>query len=121
MIAIAADGNNHIFFLAFAIVDEESTNTWGWFLVCLRTFVTSRQKICLIFDQYAGILSVMQNKYLDWQPPYACHVYCLRHVASNFNTRFRDSRLRDLVKRIGMVWLEKHFDRLALDADVIVI
>ena len=29
MIAIIIDGNNQIFSLAFAIVDEESTDTWG--------------------------------------------------------------------------------------------
>ena len=42
MIAIAVDGNNQIFSLAFVIIDEESTNTWSWFLACLRYLVTSR-------------------------------------------------------------------------------
>ena len=84
MIAIAVDGNNQIFPLAFGIVDEESAKTWGWFLACIRNFVTSRQKICLISDRHTSIIATVQNEHLSWQPPNAYHVYCLRHVASNF-------------------------------------
>ena len=35
LIAMATDGNNEVYLLAFAIVESESTETWGWFLACL--------------------------------------------------------------------------------------
>ena len=88
MIAIAMDGNNQIFSLIFAIIDEESSDIWDWFLACMRTFVTTHQNICQISDWHVGILSVVQNQHLGRQPPHAFHVYCLRHIASNFNTQF---------------------------------
>ncbi|KAK9993410.1 hypothetical protein SO802_023113 [Lithocarpus litseifolius] len=37
MIAIATDANNKIYLLAFAVVESESTETWGWFLACIRS------------------------------------------------------------------------------------
>ena len=111
LIATAIDGNNQIFPLAFGIVDEESADTWGWFLACIRNFVTTRQEICLISDRHAGILAAVQNEYLGWQPPHAYHVYCLRHVASNFNSRFRDPKLRDVVKRAGMQTQPRKFHK----------
>ena len=46
MIATTIDENNQIFLLAFGIVDEESTDMWGWFLACIRNFITSCQEIC---------------------------------------------------------------------------
>ena len=86
MIATAIDGNNQIFSLAFAIIDEESTDTWGWFLACLRCCISSRHGIYLILDWHSGILSALQNEHLGWQPPDAHHIYCLCHIVSNFNT-----------------------------------
>ena len=71
----------------------------------------SRQNICLISYRHAGILAAVQNEYLDWQPSYAYHVYCLHHVTSNFNTRFKDLRLRDMLKRTGMQTQLKKFNK----------
>ena len=40
IIAMATDANNKIYPLAFAVVESESTETWGWFLACIRRYVT---------------------------------------------------------------------------------
>ena len=40
LIAMATNGNNKIYPLAFAVVESESTESWGWFLACLLTYVT---------------------------------------------------------------------------------
>ncbi|XP_073105614.1 protein FAR1-RELATED SEQUENCE 4-like [Elaeis guineensis] len=111
MIATTVDGNNQIFPLSFTIVDEESTDTWGWLLACQRSLIRSRRDICLISDRHAGLLAAVQNEHLSWQPPYAHHVYYLRHAASNFNTRFKDTRLRDLLKRTSMQIQSRKFDK----------
>ncbi|KAK9083685.1 hypothetical protein Scep_030156 [Stephania cephalantha] len=36
LIATVVDSNSHVFPLAFAIVDEESQDSWGWFMACLQ-------------------------------------------------------------------------------------
>ena len=40
MIEMATNANNKIYPVAFTVVENESTETWGWFLACIRTYVT---------------------------------------------------------------------------------
>ena len=40
MIAMETDANNKIYPLAFTVVESESTETCGWFLACIRRYVT---------------------------------------------------------------------------------
>ena len=41
LITMATDDNNEVYPLAFAVVESESTESWGWFLACLLTYVTN--------------------------------------------------------------------------------
>ena len=58
--------------------------------------------ICIISDRYAGIKSAIaewpkgDDKILR-----VFHRYCLRHVASNFNTHFDDPILKALALKAG--------------------
>ena len=42
LISTSIDANGHIFPLVFAIVEEESHDSWSWFLIALRRLVTQR-------------------------------------------------------------------------------
>ena len=99
LIAMATDGNNKIYPLAFAVVESESTESWGWFLACLLTYVTDRTNLCIISDGHCGIQSCFDDTehrgYL--QPPLVHHRYCLRHLVSNVNTNFNSVALKNLV------------------------
>ena len=44
-IATSIDTNGHIFSLTFAIVEEESSDSWSWFLYTLRSQVKQREDI----------------------------------------------------------------------------
>ena len=61
MIAMATDANNKIYPLAFAVVKSESTETWGWFLACIRRYVTDRSKLCIISDKQPGIQAIFRD------------------------------------------------------------
>ena len=54
MIAMGCDGNNQLFPLAFAIAESENTDSWSWFLACIRAGVTQRKGLCLISDRHPG-------------------------------------------------------------------
>ena len=83
----------------FAIVESESTESWGWFLACLLTYVTDWTNLCIISDRHCGIQSCFNDTehrgYL--QPPLVHHRYCLRHLVSNVNTNFNSVALKNLV------------------------
>ena len=90
--------NNKVFPLAFAVVDCESGSSWRWFLQYLRDTigdVIPNKGICIISDQYLGIKNAIANwpRGVDGRT-WVFHRYCLRYVASNFNTHFQNLTLK---------------------------
>ncbi|KAG5512739.1 hypothetical protein RHGRI_038847 [Rhododendron griersonianum] len=89
LVAVTQDAENQIMPIAFAIVEKEDRDNWGWFLTCIRHFVTKRQGLCLISDRHSGLMSWLEDdSAYDWRPPHAYHRYCLRHLGSNYHRRF---------------------------------
>ena len=52
IIAMATYANNKIYPLAFVIVESESIETCGWFLACIRRYVTDWRHLCVISDRH---------------------------------------------------------------------
>ena len=94
MIVMGCDGNNQLFPLTFALTDGENIDSWGWFLACIRTRVNHRRGLCVISDQHPSIIDIMSDVHLSWFDPYADHRVCMRHLANNFMTRFKDKILK---------------------------
>ncbi|KAK9997676.1 hypothetical protein SO802_022362 [Lithocarpus litseifolius] len=105
LIAMATDANNKVLPLAFAVVDKESGPSWSWFLTCLRNsleYVIVDKDICVISDRHKGIQNGIANWRIDDDGRVrVIHRYCLRHVASNFNTHFQDATLKSLALKAG--------------------
>ena len=111
LIAMATDANNEVYPLAFAIVESKSKETWGWFLACLKRFVTDRTNLCIIFDRHSGIKACFDDTSMTLlQPPQAHHRYCLCHVANNVNTKWKISELKNLVWRAASANQVKKFE-----------
>ncbi|KAL0395490.1 UNVERIFIED_CONTAM: hypothetical protein Slati_4515200 [Sesamum latifolium] len=90
LIAAAMDGNQQVLPLAYAIVDDESTSSWKWFLQQLSIHVIrGRWGVCLISDSHPGITKAVREG-SDFVSPHGAHRYCLRHVCSNFNNRYKN-------------------------------
>ena len=102
LIAIGCDRNNQLFPLTFSITKGENTDSWGWFLACIRNRVTQRTGICVISDKHLGIVVTMNDPHLGWAAPSAYHRICMRHLASNFMTWFKDKLLKNLVCRAAL-------------------
>ncbi|KAH1257894.1 hypothetical protein GmHk_03G007764 [Glycine max] len=73
--------------------------------------VDDKDGICLISDRHASIKSVVANEALGWQPPHAYHVYCVRHIASNFNHKFKNEKQKQMLKKLGYTPCKHIFDR----------
>ena len=61
MIAMAIDANNKIYPLAFAVVKSESTETWGWFLACIKGYVINQSDLCIISDRHSGMQAIFRD------------------------------------------------------------
>ena len=111
LIAMGCDGNNQLFPLPFVIIEGENTNSWGWFLACIKNRVTQRTGICVISDRHLGIMAVMTDPHLGWAASSAYHRICMRHLASNFMTRFKDKVLKNLVCRAALASTQRKFNQ----------
>jgi hypothetical protein len=77
LMAVAQDGNNNVFPIAFALVEGETAGGWGFFLSHLRTHVAPQANLCLISDRHASVESAYNNHDNGWHNPPSTHVYCI--------------------------------------------
>ena len=111
MIAMGCDGNNQLFPLTFAITEGENFDSWGWFLACIRNRVTQHTRICVISDRHPCIMTSLSDPHLGWAKPSAYYKICMRHLASNFMTHFKDKLLKKLVCRAALATKQHKFNR----------
>ncbi|KAL0413580.1 UNVERIFIED_CONTAM: hypothetical protein Sradi_1559700 [Sesamum radiatum] len=102
----------HVLPLAFTIVDDESTSSWKWFIQLLsRHVIRGRRGVCLISDRHPSIIKAVREG-SDFVSPHGAHRYCLRHVFSNFNSRFKNVILKDLCWRADSEYQIRKFNRI---------
>ncbi|KAK4390068.1 hypothetical protein Sango_2070100 [Sesamum angolense] len=113
LIAVTLDANQQVLPLAFALVDEESLESWRWFMDMLakHLMLGDDDRICLISDRHSGIISAI-NFVPAFQFPRGVHRFCLRHICSNFNKKFNNIQLKDLCWRAGAEQNVCKFDRI---------
>ncbi|KAH1242175.1 hypothetical protein GmHk_07G019564 [Glycine max] len=92
LMATSQDGNGGVLPLAFAVVEDKN-------------------EICLISDRHASIKSVVANETLGWQPPHGYHVYCVQHIASNFNGKFSNAKQKEMFKKLAYTPCKHVFDQ----------
>ncbi|XP_070005848.1 uncharacterized protein [Nicotiana sylvestris] len=111
LIVVAVDANGQIFPLAFAICANECQETGTLFLNYLKQHaVKQRSCICLISDRHGGILSSIEHL-PEWQEPYAYHYYCVRHLKANFQKKYPNKDLHDLMRMAATDHQECKFRR----------
>ncbi|KAH0776781.1 hypothetical protein KY290_008192 [Solanum tuberosum] len=112
LIAVGINGNDNILPLAFAIVDKESKEAWKWFFRNLSAHVIkNREGICVISDRAKGILTSLQEL-RRFQEPRVFHRFCIRHLKSNFQSRFPNRDLSRLMWRASSAHQVRKFESL---------
>jgi MULE transposase domain len=53
--AYGYDAENQLIPLAFALIEKENIENWGWFMSQLLREVTRPGQICVIFDEHKAI------------------------------------------------------------------
>ncbi|XP_015942418.1 uncharacterized protein LOC107467756 [Arachis duranensis] len=101
LVAVSQDGNNNIVPIAFAIVEGETSDAWHFFLSNLRQHVVTRDGVGLISDRHDSIRSAFERSNGAWSPPRAFHMFCIRHIESNFLRKFKAPYLQKLIVNIG--------------------
>ncbi|XP_020969684.1 uncharacterized protein LOC110268126 [Arachis ipaensis] len=110
LVAVSQDGNNNIVPIAFAIVEGETSDAWHFFLSNLRQHVVTRDGVGLISDRHESINSAVERSNGAWSPPRAFHMFCIRHIKSNFLRKFKAPYLQKLVVNIGYSRTVREYD-----------
>ncbi|RYQ89727.1 hypothetical protein Ahy_B09g096225 isoform F [Arachis hypogaea] len=111
LVAVSQDGNNNIVPIAFAIVEGETSDAWHFFLSNLCQHVVTRDGVGLISDRHESINAAVERSNGAWSPPRAFHMFCIRHIESNFLRKFKAPYLQKLVVNID----SSRTDALAFD------
>ncbi|XP_015954825.1 uncharacterized protein LOC107479198 [Arachis duranensis] len=101
LVAVSQDGNNNIVPIAFAIVEGETSEAWHFYLSNLRQHVVTRDGVGLISDRHNSIRAAIACSNGAWSPPRAFHMFCIRHIESNFLRKFKAPYLQKLIVNIG--------------------
>ncbi|KAF7839052.1 uncharacterized protein G2W53_007534 [Senna tora] len=101
LIAMGQDGNRNIVPVAFALIEGENESAWSWFLWRLREHVAKDHEVCLISDRGTGLLAALDNPGTGWQSPLGHNVFCIYHVASNLNCKFKNRVIMALLMEAG--------------------
>ena len=65
--------------------------------------------MCLISDSHPVIIAAVNEICSGWTEPDAYYRFCMRYLANNFNTKFKDKTLKDLMCRVAMESKVKKF------------
>ncbi|GJX68162.1 pentatricopeptide repeat-containing protein [Tanacetum coccineum] len=89
--AIGRDANNHIFLVAWAIVNVENKDNWSWFLDLLGDDLEmpTGQGLTLMSDQHKGLIEAVKEVM-----PYAEHRQCARHIYEGFRKLYSGVEFR---------------------------
>ncbi|XP_057958959.1 uncharacterized protein LOC131151661 isoform X1 [Malania oleifera] len=78
--ATAADGDDGVFPVAFAVVDAESDENWHWFLMELKSAVSASRPITFVADFQNGLKESLAEIFGN-----GFHGFCLRFLAEKLN------------------------------------
>ncbi|XP_031406488.1 uncharacterized protein LOC116215062 isoform X2 [Punica granatum] len=74
--ATAADADDDVFPIAFAVVDSETDENWHWFLVQLKSALSTSVPITFVADRLKGLRESIAEVFFKG----SYHAYCLRYL-----------------------------------------
>ena len=115
LVAISCDADNALVPLAFALVERENKDSWGWFLWLVRIHVVgSHREVGVIFDRHQGILSAVQEQILGYAHLY--HRWCTQHLAVNLlcknGTKDNFSLFKEVARMLEVQYFEEKLEQL---------
>ncbi|GKB13076.1 pentatricopeptide repeat-containing protein, partial [Tanacetum coccineum] len=91
--AIGRDANNHIFLVAWAVVNVENKDKWSWCLDLLgdELEMPTSNGLTLMSDQHKGLIEAVKELM-----PHAEHRQCARHIYEGFRKHYSGDVFRQL-------------------------
>ncbi|XP_018441735.1 uncharacterized protein LOC130507350 [Raphanus sativus] len=92
--ATSVDGDEEVFPLAFAVVDAESEDNWEWFLLQLRTALSTSNAITFVAERLKSLQELIPRVFVG-----SFHAYCLRYLTDELIRELKGPFSQD-IKRL---------------------
>ncbi|KAF3635467.1 putative BURP domain-containing protein 17-like [Capsicum annuum] len=76
---VTQDTQNHIYPLAYCVVDKENDESWGFFFEKLKAFVVDEPELCIISDRHAYTLEEFNDYFNALKERCPSAAACLEH------------------------------------------
>ncbi|XP_060179191.1 uncharacterized protein LOC132609299 [Lycium barbarum] len=104
MIAVAKDGNNCIFPLAFGIADSENNESYRWFFRHVKKVFGTRKYLSILSDRHSSIATAIKELYPDTQ-----HGICIYHMEKNLQKYFPSEAILSLFYNAATTYKQAEF------------
>lgn len=94
--ATAVDGENEMFPVSIAVVDDENGDNWHWFLLQLKSVIGMSRPITFVSNRQNGLEELVSQVFEE-----NYYGYCINQLIQEFKAEFDDSWPQDL--KDGMV------------------
>jgi hypothetical protein len=117
LVAISYDADNTLVPLAFALVERENKDSWGWFMQLVRIHVIGpHREVGVISDRHQGILSAVQEQIPGYAPLH--HRWCTRHLAENLlwkdGTKENFPLFEEVARMLEVSFFEEKLEQLKM-------
>ncbi|XP_059663614.1 uncharacterized protein LOC132309316 [Cornus florida] len=102
--AIACDGNDQMFPVAFAVVEAETKDSWAWFMTELMEAVGPHFDIVFMSDRKKGLVDSFDTILYG-----AEHRICVRHLYENFKLKYKGQVLKNEIWEAAQSYTEVDF------------
>lgn len=91
--AIGVDANNGMVPLAYAVVEIENRDSWGWFMqhLIMDLNLENSHHYVILSDKQKGLIDAVKDLL-----PNAEHRHCVKHLGENFRKKFPSLLLKEI-------------------------
>ncbi|XP_038885908.1 uncharacterized protein LOC120076214 [Benincasa hispida] len=111
LVGVSMDGNNQVYHLAYAIVDNETDRAWKWFMSNLKYAIGEPPNLVFVFDREVSIGNAIHAVF-----PTTFHGLCTYHLENNILSNFKDNTIvgmfKDAARASRMSEFQAHWDQL---------
>nr|XP_023870556.1 uncharacterized protein LOC111983129 [Quercus suber] len=106
--ATAKDGNDNIFPVVMAVVEQETKDSWMWILEQFADDIGRPEELNLVFisDRQKGLLLAMETLF-----PTVEHRYYVKHISNNFKLNYKGMELKSVLWRCAGTTSAREFER----------
>ncbi|XP_062086060.1 uncharacterized protein LOC133792159 [Humulus lupulus] len=101
---VTLDANNHLYPVAFGIVDSENHDSWKYFMSNLKETIGQVEDLAFVSDRRASITHALETIFLD-----AYHGACYHHIGMNVIAEFKTDHCHVLMYNAAYAFRKSEF------------